>query len=481
MLHTQPISTLRRLLVSREISPADLLRSVESSIAATDPAIGAYLHRDFPAALAEAEKADLTQPLGGIPIGIKDIINVKDQPLTCGSKILAGKFTSPYDATVITRLRAAGAIPFGKLNMDEFAMGSSTENSALQITRNPVDPSRVPGGSSGGSAAAVAAGTAVATLGTDTGGSIRQPASFCGIVGLKPSYGRVSRFGCTAYASSLEQIGPMTRNVTDAALILQAIAGPDPADSTCRREPLPDFSKALSGGIKGLRLGLPEEYFGAGIDPEVRAAVEKAVRKLEQEGAEIHPVTLPHTSSAVATYYIIATAEASANLARFDGIRYGHRCENPENLLDLYNRSRAEGFGPEVKRRIILGTYVLSSGYYDAYYRKAWKVRYLIRQDFTRAFEKVDLILGPTCPTPAFKFGAHTSDPLQMYLADIYTIAANLAGLCGISLPCGRTAATPDTPALPIGLQLLAPPLAEPTLLRAAWGVEQILGEVDLV
>jgi aspartyl-tRNA(Asn)/glutamyl-tRNA(Gln) amidotransferase subunit A len=318
----------------------------------------------------------------------------------------------------------------------------------------------------------------VVTLGTDTGGSIRQPASFCGIVGLKPSYGRVSRFGCTAYASSLEQIGPMTRNVTDAALILQVIAGPDPADSTCRREPLPDFSKSLSGGIKGLRLGLPEEYFGAGIDPEVRAAVEKAVRTLEQQGAEIHPVTLPHTSSAVATYYIIATAEASANLARFDGIRYGHRCENPENLLDLYNRSRAEGFGPEVKRRIILGTYVLSSGYYDAYYRKAQKVRYLIRQDFTRAFEKVDLILGPTCPTPAFKFGAHTSDPLQMYLADIYTIAANLAGLCGISLPCGRTAATGDSPALPIGLQLLAPPLGEPTLLQAAYAAEEILGDV---
>ena len=476
-MHTQPISELRRLLGSRGISPADLLRSVESSIAEKDPEIGAYLHRDFPAALIEAEKADLSKPLGGIPLGIKDIINVSGQPLTCGSKILAGKFISPYDATVISRLRAAGAIPFGKLNMDEFAMGSSTENSALQVTRNPRDPTRVPGGSSGGSAAAVAAGTAIATLGTDTGGSIRQPASFCGIVGLKPSYGRVSRFGCTAYASSLEQIGPMTRNVADAALILQAMAGPDPADSTCRREPLPDFSAALTGDIKGLRIGLPDQYFGEGIDPEVRAAVEKAIVLLKEQGAEIQQVSLPHTSSAVATYYIIATAEASANLARFDGIRYGHRCENPKDLRDLYDRSRAEGFGPEVKRRIILGTYVLSSGYYDAYYRKAGKVRYLIRQDFTRAFEKVDIILGPTCPTPAFKFGAHTSDPLQMYLADIYTIAANLAGLCGISLPCGETSPATDSPALPIGLQLLAPPLAEAALLRAAYAAEQALAK----
>ena len=474
-LHTKPIAALRQLLVSREISASDLLRSVEASIEEKDPAIGAYLHRDFPAALAAAEKADLCLPLGGIPIGIKDIINVTGQPLTCGSKILAGKFISPYDATVITRLKAAGAIPFGKMNMDEFAMGSSTENSALQVTRNPHDLTRVPGGSSGGSAAAIAAGTAVATLGTDTGGSIRQPASLCGIVGLKPSYGRVSRFGCTSYASSLDQIGPMTRTVGDAALLLQAIAGPDPADSTCRRDPVPDFSAALTGGIRGLRIGLPDEYFGEGIDPEVRTAVEAAIQKLEAAGAEIHQVSLPHTTSAVATYYIIATAEASANLARFDGVRYGHRTENPRDLRDLYDRSRAEGFGPEVKRRIILGTYVLSSGYYDAYYRKAQKVRWLIRQDFTRAFEKVDLILGPTCPTPAFKFGACTSDPLQMYLADIYTIAANLAGLCGLSLPCGTTAPTADTPALPIGLQLLAPPLAEATLLRAASATEALL------
>ena len=474
MLHIQPIAELRRLLTSREISAADLLRSVEASIAAKDPAIGAYLHRDFPTALAAAGKADLTLPLGGIPLGIKDIINVNGQPLTCGSKILAGKFISPYDATVITRLKAAGAIPFGKLNMDEFAMGSSTENSALQTTRNPHDLTRVPGGSSGGSAAAVAAGTAVATLGTDTGGSIRQPASFCGIVGLKPSYGRVSRFGCTAYASSLDQIGPMTRTVADAALILQAIAGADPSDSTCRRDPVPDFSAALTGDIKGLRIGLPNEYFGEGIDPEVRASVETAIKKLAAAGAEIQQVSLPHTGSAVATYYIIATAEASANLARFDGVRYGHRTESPKDLRDLYDRSRAEGFGPEVKRRIILGTYVLSSGYYDAYYRKAQKVRYLIRQDFARAFEKVDLLLGPTCPTPAFKFGAHTSDPLQMYLADIYTIAANLAGLCGLSLPCGSTAPTADSPALPIGLQLLAPRLAEATLLQAAHAAEQL-------
>ncbi|MES2708519.1 MAG: Asp-tRNA(Asn)/Glu-tRNA(Gln) amidotransferase subunit GatA [Verrucomicrobiota bacterium] len=470
MLHTQPLTTLRRQLLAREISPADLLRSVEKQISETDGTIGAYLSRDFDRALAEAEATDLSLPLGGIPIALKDLINVKDQPTTCGSKILAGKYISPYDATVTARLRTAGAVPFGKLNLDEFAMGSSTENSALRVTRNPWDLTRVPGGSSGGSAAAVASGEAVAALGTDTGGSIRQPASFCGIVGLKPSYGRVSRFGITAYASSLDQAGPMTRTVEDAALVLQAIAGPDPADSTCSRQAVPDFAATLRDGVKGLRIGLPAEYFIPGTQPEVQAAVDAAIRELESQGAEIVPVSLPHTAYAVATYYIIATAEASANLARFDGIRYGHRCASPENLRDLYDRSRAEGFGAEVKRRIILGTYVLSSGYYDAYYTKAQKVRQLIRRDFRDAFAKVDLLACPVSPGPAFKFGEHTSDPLEMYLADIFTIAANLAGICGISVPCGFTS---GTPALPIGLQLLGPPLGEATLLRAAHSYEQ--------
>ncbi|MDB6132865.1 MAG: gatA [Verrucomicrobiales bacterium] len=470
MLHTQPIATLRRQLLAREISPADLLRSVESQISRTDSQIGAYLFRDLDRALAEAETADLSRPLGGIPIGVKDLINVKDQPTTCGSRILAGKYTSPYDATVVSRLRSAGAVPFGKLNLDEFAMGSSTENSALQITRNPWDPTRVPGGSSGGSAAAVASGEAVAALGTDTGGSIRQPASFCGIVGLKPSYGRVSRYGITAYASSLDQAGPLTRTVEDAALVLQAIAGPDPSDSTCIRQPVPDFSATLRSGVRGLRIGLPAEYFIPGTDPEVEAAVQGAIRELESQGAEIIPVSLLHTSAAVAVYYIIATAEASANLARFDGIRYGHRCENPKDLRDLYDRSRAEGFGAEVKRRIILGTYVLSSGYYDAYYTKAQKVRQLIRRDFREAFAKVDVLACPVSPAPAFKFGEHSSDPLQMYLADIFTIAANLAGICGISVPCGFTS---GSPALPIGFQLLGPPLGEAVILRAAQAYEQ--------
>ena len=473
-LHTLTIAQLRRLLTAGEISAADIVRSLDSAIAARDGVTGAYLFRDTDAALAEAAAADLSKPLGGIPVGLKDVINLAGQPLTCGSKILAGHYTSPYDATVVSRLRAAGAVPFGKLNMDEFAMGSSTENSALQVTRNPVDPTRVPGGSSGGSAAAVAAGEAIATLGTDTGGSIRQPASFCGVVGLKPSYGRVSRFGLVAYASSLDQIGPVTRTVEDAALVLNAIAGPDERDSTsAQNAPVEDYTAAVRQDVKGLRIGLPKEYFIDGIDPEVKAAVEAAVRELESQGAEIREVSLPHTQYAIATYYIIATAEASANLARFDGIRYGHRCENPADLRDLYDRSRAEGFGPEVKRRIILGTYVLSSGYYDAYYLRAQKVRALIRQDFDRVFQEVDVLACPTSPTPAFKLGEHTKDPLEMYLADIFTIAANLAGICGISVPCGHTAATADTPALPIGLQFLGRSMGESQILRAAAGWER--------
>ena len=471
-LHLQTIASLRSQLRSGDISATDILRSVDSAITERDPAIGAYLSRDLPAALAAAEKADLSLPLGGIPIAMKDLLNVAGQPAGCSSRMLTG-YTAPYDATCVARLKAAGAIPFGRVNMDEFAMGSSTENSAIQLTRNPADLSRVPGGSSGGSAAAVAAGTAIASIGTDTGGSIRQPASFCGIVGLKPTYGRISRYGLVAYASSLDQPGPMTRSVEDAALLLQAMAGADTMDSTSLREPVPDYSATLKDGVKGLRIGLPEEYFIDGIEPEVRAAVERAVAALESAGATVHRISLPHTAYAVATYYIVATAEASANLARFDGVRYGHRAADPENLLDLYVRSRSEGFGPEVKRRIILGTYVLSSGYYDAYYLKAQKVRTLIRRDFQQAWEKVDVIASPVCPTPAFKIGENTSDPLKMYLADIFTIAANLAGIPGISVPCGHTAANSERPALPIGLQLLGRPLGEADILRAAWTWEQ--------
>ena len=472
-LHASDISTLRQRLASGEISPQDIVQSLHQEIASRDTEIGGYLHLNLEAALEAASKADLSQPLGGIPIAIKDNINVAGQPTTCASKILAGHYTSPYDATVVTRLRAAGAIPFGKTNMDEFAMGSSTENSALKVTRNPRDLGRVPGGSSGGSAAVVAADLAIAALGSDTGGSIRQPASLCGCVGLKPSYGRVSRYGLVAYASSLDQIGPLTKNVTDAALILQAISGGDDRDSTSLPDPAPDFSKELNHGVKGMKIGLPREYFVDGMDPEVRASVERGVQLLADQGAEIIPISMPHTEYAVATYYIIATAEASANLARFDGVRFGHRCADPQNMIDLYSRSRAEGFGPEVQRRIILGTYVLSAGFYDAFYLKGQKVRNLIQQDFAKAFSHVDLIAGPTCPSPAFKFGEKSSDPLTMYLEDIFTIAANLAGVCGISLPCGWTAPQTDRPALPIGLQLLGPSLGEAKLLRAARACEQ--------
>jgi aspartyl-tRNA(Asn)/glutamyl-tRNA(Gln) amidotransferase subunit A len=394
------ISTLRQQLLAGETTPAAILERLSGEIAARDARTGAYLSHDLESALAEASNADLSLPLGGIPIAIKDNINVLGQPCTCGSKFLAENYTSPYDATVIRKLRAAGAIPFGRMNQDEFAMGSSTENSALQTTRNPHDPERIPGGSSGGSAAAVADGTAIAALGSDTGGSIRQPASHCGVVGLKPSYGRVSRYGLVAFASSLDQIGPLTQSVEDAAMILQAIAGFDPADSTCLDVPVPDYLTELNAGVKGLKLGVPKEYFGDGIDPGVRKNVEAAIQKLAAQGAEIVGISLPHTEHAVATYYVIAPAEASSNLSRFDGIRYGHRAANPADILDLYKKSREEGFGPEVKRRIILGTYVLSSGYYDAYYGRAQKVRTLIRRDFEDAFQQVDAIVSPVAPTP---------------------------------------------------------------------------------
>ena len=464
------IAQLQPLLRRREVSPREVLDVLRARIAELEPKIDAYLSIDFEAAAKEAEKADVDLPLGGVPIAIKDIISVAGQPCTCASKILRN-YRAPYDATVIRKLRAAGAIPFGKTNMDEFAMGSSTENSSVKLTRNPWDLARVPGGSSGGSAAAVASDAAFGALGTDTGGSIRQPASLTGIVGLKPSYGRVSRLGLVAFASSLDQAGPLTKTVRDSALIMNAIAGADPQDSTCLNEQVPDYVEALGRDLKGIRLGLPKEYMIEGIDPQVKAAIDAAIKQLQSLGAEIVDVSLPHTDYAIAAYYIIATAEASANLARFDGVRYGHRAENPKDLLDHYGRTREEGFGAEVKRRIILGTYVLSSGYYDAYYLRAQKVRQLIRQDFANAFEKVDAIVSPTSPVPAFKLGERTADPLQMYLADIFTNAANLAGICGISLPCGF--AQVDGHRLPIGLQLSGKALEEARILQIAHAYEQ--------
>jgi aspartyl-tRNA(Asn)/glutamyl-tRNA(Gln) amidotransferase subunit A len=464
------IAELQLLLRRREVSPREVINALRERIESVDGEIGAYLSLDLDAAMQEAERANVNLPLGGVPIAIKDIINVMGQPCTCGSRILNG-YRAPYDATVVEKLRAAGAIPFGKTNLDEFAMGSSTENSALKSTRNPWDLSRVPGGSSGGSAAAVAADAAFGALGSDTGGSVRQPAAMCGVVGLKPTYGRVSRFGLVAFASSLDQIGSVTKTVRDSALIMNAIAGHDPQDSTSLSAPVPDYMANLGNELCGVRLGLPKEYLIDGIDPEVRAAVDAAVKQFNSLGAEIVDVSLPTTEYAVAVYHVIATAEASANLARFDGVRYGFRAENPKDVLDLYGRTREEGFGPEVKRRIILGTYVLSSGYYDAYYLRAQKVRELIRRDFNRAFENVDALISPTSPVAAFKLGERIADPLQMYLADIFTIAGNLAGICGISIPCGF--AKLDGHRLPIGLQLLGKPMDETRILQIAHAYEQ--------
>jgi aspartyl-tRNA(Asn)/glutamyl-tRNA(Gln) amidotransferase subunit A len=465
------ISTLRQRLLAGETTATAILEHLAGEIAARDSRTGAYLSHDLESALAEATNADLSLPLGGIPIAIKDNINVLGQPCTCGSKFLSENYRSPYDATVIRKLRAAGAIPFGRMNMDEFAMGSATENSALQTTRNPHNPQRIPGGSSGGSAAAVADRTAIAALGSDTGGSIRQPASHCGVVGLKPSYGRVSRYGLVAFASSLDQIGPLTQTVEDTALILQAIAGFDPADSTSLDVPVPDYLSELNAGVRGLKLGVPKEYFGEGIDPGVRKNVEAAIQQLAAQGAEIVEISLPHTQHAVATYYVIAPAEASSNLARFDGIRYGHRAANPADILDLYKKSREEGFGPEVKRRIILGTYVLSSGYHDAYYGRAQKIRTLIRRDFEDAFQQVDAIVSPVAPAPARRIGAYADDPLHEYLSDIFTLSANLAGIPGISVPCGVTDSDGGQN-LPTGLQILGPHLGEAKLLQIAKAAE---------
>jgi aspartyl-tRNA(Asn)/glutamyl-tRNA(Gln) amidotransferase subunit A len=475
-LNKLTISGLTGKLAKREVSAREIMKACLDQIERVDGKIHAFISYDAQDALAQADAADKEilggtthqqKPLLGMPIAIKDVLAVKNQPLNCASKIL-GRFVSPYDATVIEKLKAAGAIVFGRCNMDEFAMGSSTENSAFGVTRNPWDIDRIPGGSSGGSAAAVAADETIASLGTDTGGSIRQPAALCGVVGLKPTYGRVSRYGLVAFASSLDQVGPFTKNVSDSATLLGVLGGLDPRDSTSVPKPVPDYTKALDGNIRGLKLGLPKEYTIGGLDPEVKSAIDAAVKTLQECGAEIVEISLPHTDYAVATYYIIATAEASANLARFDGVRYGARVDGSD-IWGLYSRTRGAGFGAEVKRRVILGTYVLSSGYYDAYYLRAQKVRTLIRKDFLDAFEKVDAIVTPTTPTAAFKIGAKSDDPLQMYLSDIFTISCNLAGIPGISVPCGFT----KNPKLPIGLQLLGKPFGEETLLRIAHAYEQ--------
>ena len=471
MLVSSSISSLRKLLTAGDITPQDIVQDVAKAIDNLNPDVGAYLSWDLDAALAEAAVADLSKPLGGIPIAIKDNINVTGQPCTCGSRMLAENYKAPYDAGAIKVLRAGGAIPFGRTNMDEFAMGSATENSALGTTRNPRDLERVPGGSSGGSAAAVAGNLAVAALGSDTGGSIRQPAALCGCVGLKPTYGRVSRYGLVAFASSLDQIGPLTRTVEDSALLLNHLCGHDARDSTSLNVETPDFTATLGQDIKGLRIGLPKEYYIDGIHPDISARVQEAIRKLESLGAIVEEISLPHTELGVATYYVLAPAEASANLARFDGVRYGHRSATAGDLLDHYQLSREEGFGPEVKRRILLGTYVLSSGYYDAYYIRAQKARTLIRNDFTEAFKKVDVILSPTTPTPAHKAGAMKDNPLATYLEDVFTIPVNLAGLPGISVPCGN--ASVDGQALPVGLQIVGRPLDEATVLRTAYAFEQ--------
>jgi aspartyl-tRNA(Asn)/glutamyl-tRNA(Gln) amidotransferase subunit A len=465
---------LAALLEARKLSSVELTSAFIARTKAVDARVRAFNSFDEAGALAQARASDERRatgqargPLDGIPVGIKDVIAVADQPLTCSSRILAN-FVSPYDATVTRKLKDAGAIPWGRLNMDEFAMGSSTENSAFQTTANPWDLTRVPGGSSGGPAAALAAGETPMALGSDTGGSIRQPASFCSVVGLKPTYGLVSRYGLVAFASSLDQIGPFARTVGDAALLLGAIAGHDPLDSTSCKIPVPDYRAELAGRRGPWRLGVPKEYFGAGLDSEVADAIRAAIEYYRSAGCEIREVSLPVASEyAIAVYYIIATAEASSNLARYDGVRYGLRSPAAADAIDLYFKTRAEGFGPEVKRRIILGTHVLSSGYYDAYYLRAQKVRTLIRNDFLRAFREVDALLAPVAPTAAFKSGEKSADPLAMYLSDIYTISLNLAGLPGISVPCGFTKG-----GLPIGLQVIGQPFREADLIAIAQAYE---------
>jgi aspartyl-tRNA(Asn)/glutamyl-tRNA(Gln) amidotransferase subunit A len=460
-------SIARRELSAREATSAYLGR------VDTLKSLGAYRKITGEHALAQADAIDAALargekpgPLAGVPLALKDIFVTRGIETTCGSKILEG-FVPPYEGTPSRKLGEAGAILLGKLNMDEFAMGSSNENTPFETVRNPWKTDRVPGGSSGGSAAAVAAALCAGTLGTDTGGSIRQPAAVSGVVGLKPTYGRVSRYGVIAFASSLDQVGPLGRTVSDCALLLEAIAGHDPMDATSIDAPVPRYRDAVGRGVKGLRLGVPEEYFGEGLDPEIEKAVREAIRELERQGAQVVPISLPSTPQAIAVYYVIATAEASSNLARYDGIRYGHRVDEPRDLLDLYMRTRAEGFGREVKRRIMLGTYVLRAGYYEAYYGRAQKVRTLIRREFEQAFAKCDAIVTPTSPVTAFKIGERMADPLAMYLADAYTIGCNLAGLPGMSVPCGFSGE-----GLPIGLQILGPTLGEETCLRVGGAYE---------
>jgi len=468
------IDAARAAIQERRTTAFALADDFYQRIEKQDPLIGAYLTLSKERALAKAAEIDalaasgeVLPPLAGVPVAVKDVMATRGVRTTAGSKIL-GNYIPPYDCTAVARMESAGAVVLGKLNCDEFAMGSSNENSAWRPVRNPRGLSRVPGGSSGGSAAAVAANMAVATLGSDTGGSIRQPASFCGVVGLMPTYGRVSRYGLIAFASSLDRIGPLTKTVTDAALVLRTIAGRDPMDATSADLPVPDYVAELQKPVKGLRLGVPKEYFGEGLDGEVRKAVEAAIQKLAKGGCEIVPISLPHTKYAIPAYYIVATAEASSNLARFDGVRYGYRASDARSLSGMYRRSRDQGFGAEVKRRIMLGTYALSAGYYDAYYLKAQKVRTLLAQDFAVAFSRVDAIVTPTSPTAAFKLGEKVDDPLAMYLADIFTVTANLAGIPGISVSCGETKER-----LPIGLQILGKHFDEATILKVGHAFEQ--------
>jgi aspartyl-tRNA(Asn)/glutamyl-tRNA(Gln) amidotransferase subunit A len=470
------ISSLRKLIASREISAVEVCREALDRIEQLSE-LNAFITTTAESALADAERIDRAaekeEPLpklAGAILAIKDNMVIRGVRTTAGSRILFN-YKPPYTATVVERLQAAGAIVVGKTNLDEFAMGSSTENSAYGPVKNPWDTTRVPGGSSGGSAVAVAAGMVIGALGSDTGGSIRQPASLCGVVGLKPTYGRVSRYGLIAFGSSLDQIGPLANSVQDAAAILSVIAGRDPNDSTSSDIEVDDYSAAIAGDVRGLRVGVPREYYGRGLDPEVKETIEAAIKKFEELGAKIVDVNLPHTEYAVPVYYLIATAEASSNLARFDGVRYGFRAEEAGSLKEMYSRTRDQGFGAEVKRRVMLGTYALSAGYYDAYYGKAQKVRSLIERDFRNAFTSCDVIATPTAPTPAFKLGEKTDNPLEMYLSDIYTITANLAGVPGISLPCGLS-----SKGLPIGIQLIGRQFDEATLLRAAHNLEQALG-----
>ncbi len=473
-LYELTISEAHRLLTEKKISARELTLAVLDRIAAVDGKIDAFITVSGDLALQQAERADAriaagnATPLTGIPLGIKDLMCTRSLPTTCGSKILEG-FMPPYDATVIQKLNEAGAVIVGKLNMDEFAMGSSTENSGIKTTRNPWRPDCIPGGSSGGSAAAVASDMCLAALGSDTGGSIRQPASHCGVVGLKPTYGRVSRFGLVAFASSLDQIGPLTKNVSDCARMMNIISGFDQSDSTSVPRDVPDYTAALNGDLRGVKIGIPDEFSTAeGLDPAVLSAVNQAIDVLEDRGAQRVRVSLPHTEYAVAVYYVIAPSEASSNLARYDGVKYGFRNTDNPDLMNMYRSTRSGGFGPEVQRRIIIGTYCLSAGYYDAYYGKASQVRTLIMQDFKRAFEACDVILSPVAPTPAFKIGEKVDDPLTMYLSDIFTLSANLAGIPGMSVPCGFSAE-----GLPIGLQIMGSHFNEEMLLKVAYGFEQ--------